>query len=278
MLLHLSAATGLLLGLGVVRLAAFFTCRAWLRRHSGAAAADCGALAFLAIPVVMTLNTVGRIGFAEATATALIPLLFLCLDPRTMSRHAAARQIAWLGLIYAMLASTHLPQTLLAFAVASLYAFLLQGFRSLLINTAGAGCGLLLAGPSVVPAVLMQRFIISSGWRGDPYVDIRNNFLFTITRFHQWHLIAQEFYLYSSWLLCASVLLTFILRALASPCRAAFTPFPRPFSRTMCLLTRDDQAFLASLGWYNSTSHNPVPLASFSSKRHPCWRPYSDFS
>ncbi len=213
MVCHVGAVAGLLLGLGAVRLLAFFTCRAWLRRYGSAEAADCGALTFLAIPFAMTLNTIGRVGFAEATATALIPLLFLLQERETGSWRARARQVAWLGLVYAALAATHLPQTLLAFGVAALYALLLRGWVGVAAQAAGAACGLLLSGASVLPAVRMQRWITPFGWRGDPFLDIRNNFLFTLSRYRIFHLIAQECYLYSSWLLCAGILLAFAFGA-----------------------------------------------------------------
>ncbi len=205
-LLHVSASAGLLLGMGLFRLLTFFTCRAWLRQSAGSRAADCGALAFVAAPFAMMLNSIGRIGYAETAATALIPLLLLFSERISGNWRSAARHAACLALVYAALAATHLPQTLLAFMVAAVYAVLLRGMPALLANAAGAACGLLLSGPSVLPAVLMQRFITPIGWRGDPYVDIRNNFLFTLSRFHLYHFFAQELFLYSTWLLCLLIL------------------------------------------------------------------------
>ncbi len=206
-LLHVSAAAALLWGMGLFRLLAFFTCRAWLRQSAGPRAADSGALAFVAVPFAMMLNSIGRIGYAETAATALIPLLLLSVERISRTRQSMARQASWLALLYAALAATHLPQTLLAFAVASLYAILLRGWPALLVNAVGAACGLLLSGPSVLPAIRMQSLITPLGWRGDPYLDIRNNFLFTLSRLHLYHFFAQELYLYSSWLLCLLVLL-----------------------------------------------------------------------
>ncbi len=210
--LHVSAVTGLLLGMGLFRLLAFFTCRAWLRQTAGPRASDCGALAFIAVPFAMTFNSIGRVGFAETAATALIPLLLLLTERAGRARSSAARQTASLALVYAALAATHLPQTLLAFVAVGLYALLLRGLRPFLVNAAGAACGLLLSGPSVLPAVLMQRSITPTGWRGDPYVDIRNNFLFTLSRFHLYHFFAQELFIYISWLLCLLVLFLAVFR------------------------------------------------------------------
>ncbi len=204
-ILHVSAATGLLLGIAAFRLLAFFTCRAWLRGHSDTRSADCGALVFLTVPFAMLLNTIGRVGYAETAATAILPLLFLAIDQQERSWAAAARSAGSLALIYALLASIHLPQALLGFCILTLYALFLRGLRGLLANVVGAVSGVLLAGSSVLPAVLMQRFITPAGWSGDRYLDIHNNFLFTYARYHVYSLFAQDCYLYLSWFLCLAV-------------------------------------------------------------------------
>jgi hypothetical protein len=94
---------------------------------------------------------------------------------------------------------------MLGFGVVALYAVLLRSFSGVLVNAAGAACGLLLSGTSVLPAVSMQRFITPLGWHGDPYLDIHNNFLFTHARYHIYSFFALDCYLYLSWLLCVVI-------------------------------------------------------------------------
>ncbi len=210
-LLHIGAASALLLGMALFRLLAFFTCRAWLRAHVSAAAADLGALLFVALPFAMNYNPIGRVGYAEVAATALLPLLFLVLDRTARTPRSTAAGAALLGVLYALLAATHLPQTLLAIGVGAVYGLLVRGAWGFVANLLGTVCGLLLSAPSVLPALAMQPLISPEGWTGSPYGDVRSQFLFTLSRFHLYHFLGQEFYLYSTWLLCLLTLLPFAM-------------------------------------------------------------------
>ncbi len=212
--LHVSASAGLLLGIGLFRLISFFTCRSLLRLHTGWRAADCGALLFLCAPFAMLLNPIGRVGYAEIAATALIPLLFLVVDSKGPLAHRPARQCVYLSLLYAALACCHLPQTLLAFVVLAVYLLCCRDLRLFFVNVGAAGLGLMVAGINVLPAVLMQHLITPTGWRGDKYLDIHNNFLFTIARYRVYSLFSQELYLYSTWLLCFAICAVAVRRLL----------------------------------------------------------------
>ncbi len=204
--LHLSPASALRGGMAAFHLLAFFTCRAWLRTRYSRRAADCGALLFAVAPFAALLEPVFRSGYAEIAAASLLPLLFLLLDRATNNAPAEAREVALLGLVYALLAATHLPQTLLAIGVASAYAWLMHGGSRVLRNVAAAGSGLLLSAPNLLPALALERTITPEGWQCARWADVRNNFLFSSQRFHTYFFSAQEFYLYGTWLLCFAVL------------------------------------------------------------------------
>ena len=205
--LRLGPVTALLAGFAFFRALAFFTCRTWLRRHASTRAADCGALAFVALPFAMSLNPVTRIGYAETAATAFLPLLFLALDTAMASRRRAVLPVVGMGLTFAALACTHLPQLLLAAAATLMYVGARRSLAGLLTHLLGLGLGLLLAAASVLPALGLRSAISASAWSNSPYLDVCKNLLFTSARFKLYGLYALDLELYSTWLLCAAVLL-----------------------------------------------------------------------
>ena len=205
--LRLGAVTALLAGFAFFRALAFFTCRTWLRGHACPRAADCGALAFVALPFAMSLNPVTRIGYAETAATAFLPLLFLALDTAMASRRRTVLPVAGMGLTFAALACTHLPQLLLAAAVTLVYAVARRSLAGVLTHLLGLGLGLLLAAASILPALGLRSSISASAWSDSPYLDVCQNLLFTSARFQLYGLYALDLELYSTWLLCAAVLL-----------------------------------------------------------------------
>ena len=205
--LRLGPVTALLAGFAFFRALAFFACRTWLRSHASPRAADCGALAFVALPFAMSLNPVTRIGYAETAATAFLPLLFLALDTAMASRRRAVLPVVGMGLTFAALACTHLPQLLLATAVSLMYAGARRSLAGLLTHLLGLGLGLLLAAASVLPALGLRSSISASAWSDSPYLDVCKNLLFTSARFKLYGLYALDLELYSTWLLCAAVLL-----------------------------------------------------------------------
>lgn len=234
--LHVSDVAALLLCMGTFRAAAFFTCRAWLRRQATPRAADCGALAFVALPFAMMGNPVARVGFAETVATAFIPLVFLLLDDAGTSRCWAARKIAGLALVYAAMASSHLPQTLLVFVVAGVYVLIRRGGSGLLVNLAGTGLGLLMAGESVFPALLMQPLINAHAWRNNAYVELHNNFLFTRSRFQLYGFHSLDLYLYTSWFLCLGALVWAVMTRVTGSRRYDRQWLAQVITLSLCLL------------------------------------------
>jgi hypothetical protein len=201
-ILHCGDVASLLLAFCLFRVLAFWSCRLWLRHHVDAWAADVGALVFTAIPFAMMYNPVVRVGFAETAATALLPFLFLLGDQEIRDWRGAVRHIALLAVVYAGIASIHLPQFMLGFAVVGLYSLLRAGGYAFLIQVAGAFGGLLLAADAVVPALRMQALITPAAWENNQYVNIRNNFLFTPARFHLMRTLSGEIWIYSTWFLC----------------------------------------------------------------------------
>jgi hypothetical protein len=201
-ILRVGDVASLLLAFCLFRILAFWSCRLWLRRHVEARAADCGALLFLAIPFAMMYNPLVRVGFAETAATALLPLLFLLAEEADKTWRGAVRTIALLAVVYGTIAAMHLPQYMLGFAVVALYALLRGGKSAFVVQIAGAVGGLLLSADAVLPALPMQSWITPNGWEGNPYVEVRNNFLFTLSRYRLMHALIGEVWIYSSWFLC----------------------------------------------------------------------------
>jgi hypothetical protein len=204
-ILRTGDAASLLLTLCLFRILAFWSCRLWLRRHVEARAADCGALLFVAMPFAMMYNPLARVGFAETVATALLPLLFLLAEQAPTTARGVMRTIALLAIVYGAIAAIHLPQCMLGFAVVALYAWLRGGVSAFVLQAAGALGGLLLSADAVLPALRMQSWITPHAWEGNPYVEVRNNFLFTLSRYHLMHALIGEVWIYSSWLLCMGV-------------------------------------------------------------------------
>ena len=204
--LRLGPVTALLSGFVFFRLLAFCTCRAWLRLHTSERAADCGALAFVALPFVMSMDPVTRVGFAETAATAFIPLLFLAVEKAHVKRRPWL-PIAASACTYALLVFTHLPQFVLAAAVMMLYIVLRGSQRMAWVNVSGLSLGLLLSAASVGPALVLQNTISPAAWSDDPHLQLTNNLLFTTALSQQLDFSAAELELYSTWLLCAALLL-----------------------------------------------------------------------
>jgi hypothetical protein len=206
-LLHCGNAASLLLGFCLFRILAFWSSRFWLRRHVDAWAADCGALVFTALPFAMLYNPIVRVGFAETAATALLPFLFLLADEEIRARRDALRHIALLAVVYGAIALIHLPQCMLGFAVIGLYSLLRAGGYAFLVQAAGALGGLLLAADAVLPALRMQALITPGAWENSPYVNVRNNFLFTPARYHLMRLLSGEIWIYGTWIFCMGLVL-----------------------------------------------------------------------
>ena len=234
--LHVRSSVALALGFLLFRIFAFYSCRAWLKGHVSVLAADCGALVFVGLPYAMSYNPIGRVGFAETAATALIPLLLLQMDRSGRSWRAAGQCAVILAVLYAALAATQLPQTLLAIASVTVYGFFRAGGRGVLVNLAGAVCGLLLSAPNILPAMSMQQLINPLAWTSSVTGDVRSQFLFSVSRYHLYHFLSQELYLYGTWFLCAAALVPFFF---APTLRARWrNPSSRAmlWSLTVCLL------------------------------------------
>ena len=217
--LHLAPVSALLLGFVVFRGAAFLFCRTWLRQHTSERAADCGALVFIALPFAAIANPITRTGFAETAATTFLPLLFLVLDRFLVRDRTPSLAVAGLALIYAALAWTHPLDCLLIFGIVLAYAASFSrktggrasggasGLAGVSVNALGFGLGLCLAAPSVLPAIALRGSITPLGWTETPWVLLSNNFLFTLSRFRLYGLYDLDVALYSTWFLCALVLL-----------------------------------------------------------------------
>ncbi len=205
--LHRSAVFALIAAICIFRVAAFLSCRLWLRQRVSGPAADCGALTFIAFPFAMVFNSLTRVAPAEIAATAPVPLLFLLLDQGTRTWSTRAFTVAGLGVLYALLAWMHPLHLLLGCTVAFLYATLTGGFARVLLNIAGFLLGLLLGASSILPAIAMLPLINPGGWSGIPGVQLANNFLFSPARFRVYGMHDVDLGLYTTWFLCAYILL-----------------------------------------------------------------------
>lgn len=222
--LHLGPVGALLGAFACFRTLAFFTCRNWLRRRASRQAADCGALFFLVVPYAMSLNPLTRVGLAETAATAFLPLLFLHLENLMSGQAGRPRSVAWLGLSYAAVACCHLPQLVLALAVAALYTLLRRSLSGFVSNLLGLALGVLVAAPSVLPALLLRSSISAAGWSENNLLQLRNNFLFTTARLYFYGLYAIDMELYATWLLCLLVLLAYLFSQRSSQAEKGASP------------------------------------------------------
>lgn len=162
----------------IFRVASVATCTLWLRRRCqiGTALAAGGLYALL--PYISIVIPQIRMAFAESAAAALLPLGFLALD---VADGCFSRTLAVGAPPFAALALTHLPMTVLAAGLLSVYGGLkgtgwLDGLRRMCTTAAMVLLGLGLAGITVVPALALLPEI-SSSQLSVPDLRPENNFL-----------------------------------------------------------------------------------------------------
>jgi hypothetical protein len=163
----------------IFRVASVATCTLWLRRRCqiGTALAAGGLYALL--PYISIVNPQIRMAFAESAGAALLPLGFLALD---VADGRFSRTLAVGAPTFAALALTHLPMTVLAAGLLSVYGGLtgmgwLDRLRRMCTTAAMVLLGLGLAGITVVPALSLLPEISSWQLNSTPGMRPENNFL-----------------------------------------------------------------------------------------------------
>jgi hypothetical protein len=143
----------------LLRPAMIATGAAWLRWGRGLSwdAALLGGGLYALMPYLALVNPQLRLAFAETTATALIPLGFLCVDA---AGGRPLRLIASLAPVMGALAVTHLPSTVLTGGLLVLQAALsASSIRGAVLRGAsaavGIALGLALAAGTVLPSIVL---------------------------------------------------------------------------------------------------------------------------
>jgi hypothetical protein len=166
----------------IFRVASVATCTLWLRRHCQIGTALTAGGLYALLPFISIFDPQIRMGFAESAAAALLPLGFLALD---VADGCFRRTLAFGAPAFAALALTHLPMTVLAGGLLSVYGALkgkgwLDRLRRMCTTAAMVILGLGLAGITVVPTLSLLPEISSWQWTSDPQFWPENNFLLDI--------------------------------------------------------------------------------------------------
>ncbi|MFN0151602.1 MAG: hypothetical protein ACKVU1_12935, partial [bacterium] len=174
-----AAALPLGLAAAIALVASGFACRLWLRRSASEAQAIVGSLIYMAIPYHLVVDLYDRAAFAEFCALAWLPLLLHFADGIAAGERRAAPLFA---IVYAALAATHLPTTLIftlvPFASVALHARWDARAPRALVRLAGAcALGAALAAVYLAPAIASQRHVLLAETPADPRY-FANNFLF----------------------------------------------------------------------------------------------------
>ncbi len=149
------------------RIGAILTCTLWLRRHVGTWTALAGGGIYALLPYVAVYNPEVRCAFAETAATALLPLLFFAVD---VGKGRALRTVLWLTPVAGLMAFTHLPTLVLSGGLVVLYATMSgedwrARARRLIASVGGTALGLGISGATLVPAILLQRYVNAAAWQ-----------------------------------------------------------------------------------------------------------------
>ena len=163
----------------IFRVASVATCTLWLRRRCHIATALAAGGLYALLPYISIVNPQIRMAFAESAGAALLPLGFLALD---VADGCFRRTLAVGAPAFAALALTHLPMTVLAGGLLSVYGGLkgmgwLDRLRRVCTTATMVLLGLGLAGITVVPAISLLPEISSSQLLSVPGMRPENNFL-----------------------------------------------------------------------------------------------------
>ncbi len=162
------------------RVLALLTCAAWLRNRMPWRSALLGGACYALMPYVAFYNPQTRLAFADTAAGALLPLAFLAVD---LGRGRALRCMCFTAPVIAALVATHLPTVVLTGGLAVAYGAFSgssarDGMRRAVSVAAGVVLGLVLAGTTLAPALLLQTFS-QLDTLDAPFYDPTTHFLFT---------------------------------------------------------------------------------------------------
>jgi hypothetical protein len=170
---HLPLATVIgIMGI-VFRALAILTCALWLQQRYGPSLALAGGAVYVLMPYIAFYNPQYRLAYAESSATFLLPLLFLSLD-KGYGRFALTIFLTAPAIF--LLATFHLPSTLIGCVLSLPYAVLLaDSRRTVILQMSAPLCGVLLGlaltSLTLLPALRLLPDILSAalhkfGWQG----------------------------------------------------------------------------------------------------------------